>query len=110
MLDKIVFIGYNRLINKRAPPGRMLTMKKSVITVKRMIETYVAYGLSEDTWKMFYNMYCHNLITNDDWNKFFNTCRGLQFDNDDNFTIIDTDNNDIVVYEADEYGMFHKVK
>ena len=84
-------------------------MKKSIISVNRMIETYVANSLSDETWRMFYMMYCHNLITGGDWDRFFNTCRGWQFDNE-GFAIIDSDDNDAVVYEADEYGIFHKVK
>lgn len=52
-------------------------MKKSVMSVKSMIETYVNYGLDSTTWEMLYNMTCHNLISHDDWMKFANTCGGM---------------------------------
>lgn len=85
-------------------------MKKSVMSVKSMIETYVNYGLDNTTWEMLYNMCCHNLISNDDWMKFANTCGGWQFDDDKGLTIIDTNDDCKVVYEADEDGYWVKVK
>ena len=85
-------------------------MKKSVISVKSMVETYVAYGLDDSTWEMFYMMRCHNLITSEVWTEFFNTCRGWQIDPEDGLTIIDTERNDKIIYQADEYGVFVKVK
>lgn len=85
-------------------------MKKSVMSVKSMIETYVNYGLDNTTWEMLYNMSCHNLISYDDWMKFANTCGGWQFDDDNGLTIIDTNDDCKVVYEADENGYWVKVK
>lgn len=85
-------------------------MKKSVITVKSMIETYVNYGLEESTWEMFYNMRCHNLISNEDWNRFYETCKGWQYDEGIGHTIIDTARDCKVVYKMDEQGFYEKVK
>lgn len=85
-------------------------MKKSVLTAKSMVEMYVNYGLSSDTWKMFYDMTCHDLISNENWTKFCEICNGLQYDSVDGRTIIDTDNGDKVVYKMDNDGFYIKVK
>lgn len=85
-------------------------MKKSVISVNSMIETYVSYGLDEETWEMFYKMRCHNLISNDVWGRFNNTCKGWQFGPDNGLTIIDSENNGKIIYITDENGFYKKVE
>lgn len=85
-------------------------MKKSVMNVKYMIDTYVEYGLDCKTWEMFYNMRCHNLISDNDWMKFANTCSGWAYDDNDGLTIIDANDDCKVVYRADEQGFWIKVK
>lgn len=84
-------------------------MKKSIISVKSMIETYVRYGLDGTTWEMFYDMACHNLITQDAWIEFTNICSGWVFD-DKGFNIIDTNDNCKVIYNLNDKGDWVKVK
>lgn len=82
-------------------------MKKSIISVKSMIETYVNFELSENTWNMFHQMANHNLISDETWNNFFMQCRGWVM-SDDGDAIIDSDNNDMIVYKRDDYGFLVK--
>lgn len=81
-------------------------MSKSVMSVKSMIETYVNFELSEDTWDMFYQMACHDLISSETWEKFFFKCKSLVMSDDGN-AIIDYDN-DMIVYKRDDSGYFVK--
>lgn len=83
-------------------------MKKSIMSVKSMIETYVRYGLDDNTWGMLYNMACHNLISNYDWIKFANICRGWRYD-DECLNIIDTNDECKVIYNLDDRGLWVKV-
>ena len=80
-----------------------------MLSVKKMIDIYVNHGLSEETWRMLYNMSWHNLISYDAWERFCNTCRGYEFDEGDGTTIIDTANDCKVVYKTDENGFWKKV-
>ena len=80
---------------------------KSVISVKAMIETYVNFEISEETWQMFYNMRCHNLISYDTWSAFYNKCKGWAMADSGN-AVIDTDNNDKVIYIRDSEGYLVK--
>lgn len=82
-------------------------MNKSVMTVKSMIETYVKFELSEDTWNMFLQMANHDLISCETWTEFFMKCKGWVLSNDGD-AIIDFDNNDMIVYKRDDSG--HLVK
>ena len=77
------------------------------MSVKSMIETYVNFKLSEDTWDMFYQMAANDLISSETWNKFFMKCKGW-FISDDGDAIIDSDNNDMIVYKRDELGFLVK--
>ena len=80
---------------------------KSVMSVKAMIETYVNFEISEHTWEMFYNMRCHNLISDDTWTAFYNKCKGwVMADSGD--AVIDTANNDKVIYIRDDLGYLVK--
>ena len=82
-------------------------MTKSVMSVKAMIETYINFELSENTWEMFYNMNCHNLISYDTWTAFYNKCKGwVLTDNGD--AVIDTDNEDKIIYKRDKDGFLVK--
>lgn len=81
-------------------------MNKSVISVKSMVETYVNFELSEDTWNMFYKMACHDLISSETWNKFFMKCKGWVISDDGN-SVIDSDN-DMIVYKRDDSGYLVK--
>lgn len=83
-------------------------MNKSVISLKSMIEIYVDFDIGEDTWEMFYQMATHNLISSETWNKFFMTCKGWVL-SDDGDSVIDTDNNDMIVYKRDDSGFLVKV-
>ena len=82
-------------------------MNKSIMNVKSMIETYVKFELSEDTWNMFYQMANHDLISFETWNKFFMKCRGWVL-SDDGDAIIDSDNNNMIVYKRDAFGYLVK--
>lgn len=80
-----------------------------MMSVKKMIELYVNYGLDQDTWDMLYKMRCHDLISYDNWVKFYETCKGWEFNPDDNgLTIIDTDKDNKVVYKQDKDGFYVK--
>ena len=82
-------------------------MNKSVMSVKSMIETYVKFELSEDTWNMFLQMANHDLISYETWTNFFMKCKGwVLSDNGD--AVIDFDNNDMIVYKRNEYGQLVK--
>ena len=80
---------------------------KSVMSVKAMIETYVNFELSEETWEMFINMRCHYLISYDTWMAFCNKCKGWAMA-DSGDAVIDTDNNDKIVYIRDSEGFLVK--
>ena len=82
-------------------------MNKSVMNVKSMIETYVKFELSEDTWNMFLQMATHELISYETWTNFFMKCKGWVLSNDGD-AIIDFDNNDMIVYKRDDSGYLVK--
>lgn len=81
-------------------------MEKNIISVKKMTELYVNYGLDENTWTMLYQMTCHGLISNENWHKFYNKCKGWYFDKETN-SIVDSDT-EIVIYSYDDKGNLHK--
>lgn len=81
-------------------------MSKSVMSVKSMIETYVNFELSEETWEMFYQMANHNLISSETWNNFFMKCKSWTM-SDNGDSVIDCDNN-MIVYKRDESGFLVK--
>lgn len=75
-----------------------------MMSVKRMIDLYVEYGVDEDTWNMLYEMSIHGLISRDNWIKFFNICASWFIDGD---AIRDGDG--LMVYRIDEKGLWKKV-
>lgn len=77
-------------------------MKKSVITVKKMKELYKYNACAETTWNMLYDMCMHNLITSEDWTKFYHTCKGWYVDKERN-GIADSENNDKIIFEFDVF-------
>lgn len=77
-----------------------------MMSVKKMVELYVAYDLSEDTWKMLYNMSNHGLISRDNWSKFFDKCKGWTM-SEDGQSILDEDER--TIYKRDSQGFFVKV-
>ena len=76
---------------------------KSMMSVNTMIDLYVRYGLAEETWYMLRNMAMHNLISQDNWTKFYETCVSWECYGD---VILDDDGN--VVYRIDEDGFWVK--
>lgn len=76
------------------------------MSVKKMVELYVNYGLTSHTWDMLYSMMCHNLITYDNWLKFYNKCRDWYY-NEDKSAIIDGDGK--YVYIKDENGIYRDI-
>lgn len=75
-----------------------------MMSVKRMIDLYVEYGVDEDTWNMLYEMTIHGLISRDNWAKFFDICHSWVIDDN---AIRDGDG--LMVYRLDEKGYWHKV-
>ena len=67
-------------------------MNKSIMSVKSMIETYVNFELSDETWNMFYEMANHHLISDETWNTFFMKCKSWVL-SDDGDAIIDYETN-----------------
>ena len=82
-------------------------MTKSVVSVKAMVETYVNFELDEKTWVMFYNMRCHDLISHDTWTKFYTKCKGWTL-TDNGEAVIDTDNDNKILYKRDSNGFLVK--
>ena len=78
-----------------------------MMSVKKMIETYVRYECSNETWKMFYLMRCHNLISEDNWDKFTRKCKGWYIDESG---IRDMDDDDKLVYTRDADGYLNPIK
>lgn len=82
-------------------------MSKTVMSVKAMVETYINFELSDETWEMFYNMHCHNLISYDTWTAFYKKCKGwVLTDNGD--AVVDMDNDNKVIYKRDNDGFLVK--
>ena len=75
-----------------------------MMSVKRMIDLYVEYGVDEGTWNMLYQMTCHGLISRDNWVKFSDICASWFIDGD---AIRDGDG--LMVYRIDEKGLWKKV-
>lgn len=82
-------------------------MTKSVMSVKAMAETYINFELSNETWEMFYNMTCHNLISYDTWTAFYEKCKGWVL-TDNGEAVIDTDNENKIIYKRDNDGFLVK--
>lgn len=80
--------------------------KKSVISVDAMIDLYLNYGIEEDTWNMLHKMACHDLISRDNWIKFFETCKDWTWSEDGN-SIIEGSTGKILYY-YDENGNIKK--
>lgn len=78
-----------------------------MMSVKRMIDLYLSYCLSDDTWNMLWQMCFHGLISYENWNKFSAECHSWTVDGELN-AIIDGETGK-VVYLYDEMGDFHKV-
>ena len=78
-----------------------------MMSVKKMIETYVSYECSNETWIMFYQMRLHNLISSDNWDKFTSKCKGWYVDEDG---IRDMEDDDKLVYVRDANGFLNPIK
>lgn len=77
------------------------------MSVKKMIELYVKYELSEDTWNMMREMRYHDLISYDNWMKFYETCKDWVF-SEDGDQIVDSYGK--IYYFRDSQGYMVKVK
>lgn len=75
-----------------------------MMSVKKMIDLYVQYGVDETTWNMLYEMTCHGLISRDNWSKFSDICKSWAIDGN---AIRDGDG--LMVYRTDANGFWHKV-
>lgn len=49
------------------------------MNAKEMERIYIAYGLDDDTWNMFYNMRLHGIISEKTWELFYKRCQDLEF-------------------------------
>ena len=78
-----------------------------MMSVKKMVETYVRFECSEETWNMFYMMHMHDLISYDNWKKFYEKCKGWYVTEDG---IHDVDNDDKLVYIRDDNGFLNLIK
>lgn len=76
-----------------------------MLSLKKMIELYVQYGVERETWDMLYSMYRHCLISEDNWMKFVDKCEDWEC----NGNII-TNCEGVVVYRTDDNGCWQKVK
>lgn len=78
-----------------------------MLSAKKMIETYITYGLDKATWNMFYEMRCHDLVSYEAYDKFYDTCVDMRY-NEDETQILDANGN--ILYQIDEQGYMVKVK
>ena len=76
-----------------------------MMSVKKMVETYVQFECSEETWNMLYMMCCHGLISDDNWKKFYDKCKGWYITDTG---IHDSESNDKLVYARDTDGYLVK--
>ena len=77
------------------------------MSVKRMVDLYLNYGLDNDTWSMLWEMANHGLISRENWIKFFEKCKDWEMDDDGNAVI---NGNGEVLYRYDGNGNLVKVK
>ncbi len=77
-----------------------------MMSVKKMIDLYVTYELSEETWDMMREMSYHGLISRDNWIKFYEKCHAWEF-SEDGDNIIDC-NTEKVIYTRDAEGYMVK--
>lgn len=75
------------------------------MSVKKMVELYVTYELSEETWSMMYQMRCHGLISYENWVKFYEKCKAWHI-TDDGQSI--EDENGKIIYTRDANGFLVK--
>lgn len=73
-----------------------------MMSVKKMIDLYIANELSETTWNMMYQMRNHGLISWDNWTKFFNKCEGWSLSRDGQ-SVEDADGRIIYTRNADGF-------
>lgn len=66
-----------------------------MMSVKKMIDLYVTYELSEETWDMMREMSYHGLISRDNWCKFYEKCHAWEF-SEDGDQIIDCDTEKVI--------------
>lgn len=76
-----------------------------MMSVKKMVETYVQFECAEETWNMLYMMCCHGLISDDNWRKFSDKCKGWYSAEDG---IRDSENDDKLIYMRDDDGFIIK--
>lgn len=77
-------------------------MKKSLMSVKAMIDLYLTYGLDEKTWDMLHEMACHDLISNDNWLEFYDICKDWTF-SEDGSSIVDFQGKPLFYFNEDGY-------
>lgn len=84
-------------------------MEKSMMSAKAMLDLYVSYGLSAETWEMLYEMVCHGLITSEAWAVFYDECADYVWADDEALfingqnVIINGEGKVIYYYDADGF-------
>lgn len=71
-----------------------------------MVELYVQYDLSDETWNMLRNMALHGILSMEKWEKFFDKCKDWRMDEEKMLVI---DGNENVIYRRDDQGFMVKV-
>ena len=79
----------------------------SMMSLRAMIELYLRYNLDEHTWNMLRQMSQHELISYENWKKFYETCKGWAFDESGDH-VVDAEGNKL--YHYDENGFLVKTK
>lgn len=80
----------------------MKMKNNSMMSVKAMIELYLRYNIDENTWDMLYQMRCHELISYENWKKFYETCKDWAFDESGD-NVVDAEGNELYHYGEDGF-------
>lgn len=74
---------------------------KKALNVKNMKETLVNYSGEQKEldkiWNTFWEMACLGFINQDEWKRFFDTCKG-QYVTEDTAEVRDSENDDALVW------------
>lgn len=70
------------------------------MTLKKMVQTYVNFECDPDVWKMISMMHLTGLITYEQYNKFYEKCKGYTFNKDDRTV---RDENDMVIADHSDW-------
>ena len=63
------------------------------MSVKKMVQLYLSFGLDEETWHMLWQMTNHGLISSDKWSKFCEICCDWHLDDETGEHVVDGEGN-----------------